>query len=193
MPPSIDVLVVDDSPTARQLLAHIVNSSPDMRVVAEASNGQHAIDLARKLRPTIILMDIIMPKVDGLEATREIMRVVPTPIVLTTVFDAIPSPSWCTRYLFMSPPSCANVSATTLLLSPAPAHQIPLILFPRLQLLYPSLQTLQPPPKIIETRNIRLARFFFRARTLCRLSGSRLARSDRLRTRAIVALLTKFA
>lgn len=78
----LKVLVVDDSPTLRQLMAYWINAEPDMQVVGEASNGRQAVRMARELHPDVILMDIVMPEMDGLEATREIMHVAPTPIVM---------------------------------------------------------------------------------------------------------------
>lgn len=80
----LDVLVVDDSPTARELLIQIVNNAPDMRAVGPAKDGLEAVKMAHTLRPDIILMDVIMPHMNGLEATREIMYAVPTPIVLVS-------------------------------------------------------------------------------------------------------------
>ncbi len=80
----LDVLVVDDSPTARELLGHIVNSAADMRAVGLAKDGLEAVQMTHDLRPDVILMDVIMPRMDGLEATREIMYAVPTPIVLVS-------------------------------------------------------------------------------------------------------------
>jgi len=79
---TLKVLVVDDSKTARQMLVALINRSGDMRVLAEAENGQQAVSMAERLTPDIILMDIVMPKIDGLEATRQIMRAHPVPIVL---------------------------------------------------------------------------------------------------------------
>lgn len=78
------VLVVDDTLTSRQLLVHIVNHSGDMTVVAEGSNGEQALQLTRETRPDIVLMDIMMPRMDGLEATQHIMQQNPVPIVLIT-------------------------------------------------------------------------------------------------------------
>jgi two-component system chemotaxis response regulator CheB len=78
----LNVLVVDDSPTARELLGQIVNSAPDMRAVGLAKDGLEAVKMTHKLHPHVILMDVIMPRMNGLEATREIMHTIPTPIVL---------------------------------------------------------------------------------------------------------------
>jgi two-component system chemotaxis response regulator CheB len=77
----LNVLVVDDSPTARELLGRLVNSAPDMRAVGLAKDGLEAVRMTHDLHPDIILMDVIMPRMNGLEATREIMNEVPTPIV----------------------------------------------------------------------------------------------------------------
>jgi two-component system chemotaxis response regulator CheB len=84
MPKILNVLVVDDSPSVRQLLEHIVNSAPDMRAVGLAKDGLEAVQMTHDLHPDVILMDLIMPRMDGLEATSEIMNAVPTPIVLIT-------------------------------------------------------------------------------------------------------------
>ena len=80
----VNVLIVDDSPTMRQLLVHMINEATDMRVVGEARDGKEAIKLAHDLHPDVILMDIVMPQMDGLQATREIMHTNPIPIVMVT-------------------------------------------------------------------------------------------------------------
>lgn len=80
----IRVLLVDDSATTRQLMRHIVQSQADLQIIAEASDGQQAVRMARSQHPDIILMDIVMPGMDGLEATRVIMAETPTPIVLVS-------------------------------------------------------------------------------------------------------------
>lgn len=80
----IKVLVVDDSATAREVLIHLINSSSDMRVVGAATDGVEAVEMAERLRPDIITMDIIMPRVGGPEAIERIMHSAPTPIVVVT-------------------------------------------------------------------------------------------------------------
>jgi len=80
----IKVLVVDDSPVARELLIHILNSDPEIQVIGTASNGEEAMAVTKHLSPDVITMDIHMPKMDGYEATRRIMETDPLPIVIVT-------------------------------------------------------------------------------------------------------------
>jgi DNA-binding NarL/FixJ family response regulator len=85
----IRVLVVDDQPMIRAGIHAILDSQPDMSVVGEAENGRLAIDRTRSLRPDVVLMDVRMPVLDGLAATREILGApghTPRVLMLTT-FD----------------------------------------------------------------------------------------------------------
>lgn len=80
----IRVLIADDSATFRQLLGSILADDPELEVIAEASNGAEAIELVERLHPDLVIMDIQMPIMDGLEATKEIMIRAPTPILIVS-------------------------------------------------------------------------------------------------------------
>lgn len=76
------VLVADDSPTLRQALRTLLQEDPHVEVVAEAADGVEAVAAARRLAPDVITMDVLMPGLDGLRATEEIMAVAPTRIIV---------------------------------------------------------------------------------------------------------------
>ena len=82
----IRILAVDDHALLRKGLAAVVNAEPDMKLVAEASNGEDAIEKFRTHRPDLVLMDIQMPGLNGIEATNRILSEFPDAriIVLTT-------------------------------------------------------------------------------------------------------------
>jgi len=80
----IRVLVVEDSPLMCKILTTVMNSDPQILVVAIANNGKEAIELVPCLKPDIITMDMDMPVMDGFEATKEIMAYHPTPILIVS-------------------------------------------------------------------------------------------------------------
>ncbi len=78
----ITVLLADDQKDIRKALRKILDAESDMQVVGEAANGKQAVEMARKLRPAVVVMDIAMPKLNGLEATRLIRQDLPATKVL---------------------------------------------------------------------------------------------------------------
>ena len=87
---TIRVLVVDDEELVRTGLRLILDAEPDLQVVGTAVDGLHAVAEARRLRPDVVLMDIRMPGMDGLAATRQILgagEALPCKVVILTTFD----------------------------------------------------------------------------------------------------------
>jgi DNA-binding NarL/FixJ family response regulator len=78
----IAVLLAEDHQIVREGLRSLLKGEPDIQVVGEAETGREAVQLARKLRPAVIVMDIAMPLLNGLEATRQIRKAVPETKVL---------------------------------------------------------------------------------------------------------------
>ncbi len=78
----IRLLISDDSAFMRIAIRKMVESQPDIQVVGEAKTGQMCVELAKELRPDVITMDVEMPVMDGLEATRQIMAATPCPIIM---------------------------------------------------------------------------------------------------------------
>jgi DNA-binding NarL/FixJ family response regulator len=76
------VLIADDHPLAREGMRGMIAGEPHVEVVGEATDGEEALELCRKLRPDLVLMDVHMPRMDGLEATRAIKREHPGIVVL---------------------------------------------------------------------------------------------------------------
>jgi DNA-binding NarL/FixJ family response regulator len=84
----IRLLVADDHPAYRRGLELMLQDVSDVEIVAEAQTGQRAVELAQTLRPDVILMDLRMPDLDGIEATRRVTRDEPaTAVVVLTMFE----------------------------------------------------------------------------------------------------------
>ncbi|GAA2614369.1 response regulator transcription factor [Dactylosporangium fulvum] len=85
---TIKVVIADDQRMVRAGLRMVIETEPDMTVVGEASDGVEAVALARRLRPEVVLMDIAMPRQDGLAATRVLLSAPGAPrIIVLTTFD----------------------------------------------------------------------------------------------------------
>ncbi|TXJ74644.1 response regulator transcription factor [Streptomyces lavendulae] len=85
----VTVLLVDDEPLVRAGLRAVLGAQPDIEVVGEAADGAAVIPLVRRLRPEVVAMDVRMPLLDGIEATRAVLRTVPDPpkILVVTTFE----------------------------------------------------------------------------------------------------------
>jgi DNA-binding NarL/FixJ family response regulator len=85
----VTVLLVDDEPLVRAGLRAVLEAQPDIEVVGEAADGAAVIPLVRQLRPDVVAMDVRMPLMDGIEATRAVLRTVEEPpkILVVTTFE----------------------------------------------------------------------------------------------------------
>src|SRR5512143_2511727 len=84
----ITVLLVDDHALVRKGFRRMVEDDPEIRIVGEASNGREAVECAQKLAPQVIVMDMAMPEMDGVQATREILKHAPkTAILLLSMYS----------------------------------------------------------------------------------------------------------
>ena len=111
---TIDIIIVDDQPLARAGLRMILDGQPDLRIVGEGSDGAEAVGLVRRLRPTVAILDVRMPRMDGLEATRRIAAAEsPTRVLILTTFDL-------DAYAF----EALRAGASGFLLKDAPAEDI---------------------------------------------------------------------
>lgn len=110
----IRILVADDQQLVRSGFRMILRSDPALEVVGEAADGVEAVSLARELRPDVVLMDVRMPRVDGIEATRQVTAAGEAPRVLVlTTFDL-------DEYVF----AALRAGASGFLLKDAPEEQL---------------------------------------------------------------------
>jgi DNA-binding NarL/FixJ family response regulator len=109
------VLIADDQALLRAGFRLIIGSERDLEVVGEAADGLQAVDLGRRLRPDVVLMDVRMPNLDGIEATRRLLEgaSAPTRVLMLTTFDL-------DEYVF----EALRAGASGFLLKDAPADQL---------------------------------------------------------------------
>lgn len=85
---AVSILIADDHAVVRRGLRALLEACPGWKVVAEASNGKEAVEMAEKLRPDLAILDISMPRLNGLDATRLITKVAPkTQVLVLTMYD----------------------------------------------------------------------------------------------------------
>ncbi len=126
----IRVLIADDHPVVREGLFAMLSRQPDFKVVGEAKDGVEAVDMARRLKPDVMLMDLRMPEMDGVEAMRQIKSTNPDIkfIILTTYSDD--------EYIF----SGIEAGARAYLLKDAPREE----LFKAIRAVYKGESLIQP-------------------------------------------------
>ena len=108
------ILIADDQALVRGGLRMILDAQPDLAVVGEAADGRGALEQARELTPDLVLMDVRMPELDGLETTRRLLGRDPTPkVIVLTTFDL-------DDYVY----EAIRAGASGFLLKSAPPHQL---------------------------------------------------------------------
>jgi DNA-binding NarL/FixJ family response regulator len=113
---SVRVLIADDQQLVRTGFRMILDAEADIEVVGEATNGREAVVMARELRPDVVLMDIRMPELDGIEATRQVVGQTSEPavrVLMLTTFDM-------DEYVY----DALRAGAAGFLLKDVPAHQL---------------------------------------------------------------------
>jgi DNA-binding NarL/FixJ family response regulator len=84
----LKVLIADDHPLLREALHRALDGKGDMEIVAEAGDGEEAVKLTSELKPDVVVMDIVMPKLNGIEATKKIKEVIPnTAVLILTAYN----------------------------------------------------------------------------------------------------------
>ena len=112
-PEEISVLIVDDQRLVRSGFAVILGMEPGITVVGQASDGEEAVTLARRLAPSVVLLDIRMPNMDGLTAARLILAETTSRVLMLTTFDS-------DEYVY----AALRAGASGFLLKDAPAEQL---------------------------------------------------------------------
>lgn len=85
----IEVMIVDDHGVVRDALCYLLEAQGDIKIIATAKDGQDAVEQAMKLCPDVAVMDISMPRMDGVKATQEISKICPrTRIVMLTIYNS---------------------------------------------------------------------------------------------------------
>ena len=84
----INILIADDDPRFRRFIKELLSDEPDIEIIGEAADGEEAIHKAEELEPDLILMDVRMPNVNGLKATRQLKEKMPElKIIMLTLYD----------------------------------------------------------------------------------------------------------
>ena len=91
------IVVADDHPLIREALTRTIDEQPDLEAVGEATDGLEALELRRRCQPELVLMDVLMPNMDGLEATGHIKSELPRTSVL--VLTAVEDPDYLSEAL----------------------------------------------------------------------------------------------
>lgn len=95
---AIRTLIVDDSPIIRSTISNLLESNRDLEIVGTAANGCEAIDLAKRCHPSLVLMDVQMPCLDGIATTKRLTRELPsTRVILMSVHDYPELRSMCRK------------------------------------------------------------------------------------------------
>jgi DNA-binding NarL/FixJ family response regulator len=105
------IVVADDHPLIREALTRTIDEQPDLDAVGEATDGFEALELCHRFQPELVLMDVLMPRMDGLEATRQIKRESPRTIVL--VLSAVEDPDYLSEALKAGASGYVQKDATT--------------------------------------------------------------------------------